>query len=237
MPVIKKSGGAGVETVIRHIQKLVEVGRLLPGDRLPAERKLSETLGVSRAQVRLALERLAFYGVIQTFPQSGSVLSNQAPSVIVGQISNMLEVESFDFHSLVHVRFILETEAVRLCAVNRTAADLKAIRAAHKDFIKNAGTELRDEKDFAFHTAIAKASHNPVIASLLLVVTPQVLEYYRRLKACTVASDTVIAEHDKMLEFIEKKDPESAAACLREHLSSIREFAARHGGTLPRVRL
>lgn len=237
MPVIKKSAGAEVETVIRHIQTLVSCGRLLPGDRLPAERKLSEDLGVSRAQVRLALERLAFYGVVRTFPQSGSVLSDHAPSVIVGQISNMLEVESFDFYSLVHVRYILETEAIRLCAANRTDEDLKAIRHAHQDFIQCAGSELRDEKDFAFHTAIAKASHNPVIASLLLVVTPQVLEYYRRLKACTIGPDMVISEHQKMLEYIEKKDPESAAACLRDHLTAIREFAAKHSGTLPRTRL
>ena len=225
MPVIKKSAGAEVETVIRHIQTLVSCGRLLPGDRLPAERKLSEDLGVSRAQVRLALERLAFYGVVRTFPQSGSVLSDHAPSVIV------------DFYSLVHVRYILETEAIRLCAANHTDEDLKAIRHAHQDFIQCAGSELRDEKDFAFHTAIAKASHNPVIASLLLVVTPQVLEYYRRLKACTIEPDMVISEHQKMLEYIEKKDPESAAACLRDHLAAIREFAAKHSGTLPRTRL
>ena len=93
----KKPGGSETEKVIRYVQGMVADGRLLPGDRLPAERKISETLKVTRAQVRLALERLAFYGVIQTFPQSGSVLADHAPSVIVNQIGNMLEVESFDF--------------------------------------------------------------------------------------------------------------------------------------------
>lgn len=233
----KKPGGSETEKVIRYVQGMVADGRLLPGDRLPAERKISETLKVTRAQVRLALERLAFYGVIQTFPQSGSVLVDHAPSVIVNQIGNMLEVESFDFYSLVHVRIILEIEAIRLCALNRTSEDLKSLRLALDDFEKNALTELRDEKDFAYHSAISKASHNPVIASLLLVITPQVLEYYRKLKACTVPVGTVIEEHREMLRCIEKKDPQAAEACLRDHFAAIREFAAQHSGFLPRTRL
>ena len=158
----KKSSGAEIEKVIRHIQSLIASGRLLPGDRLPAERKLSSEVGVSRAQVRSALERLEFYGVIKTFPQSGSVLAEHSPSVMINQISNMLEVESFDFYSLVTVRILLETEAIRLCALNRTEEDMSALNDALADFEAHVDTDLRDEKDLAFHIAIAKASHNPV---------------------------------------------------------------------------
>ena len=233
----KKSSGAEIEKVIRHIQSLIASGRLIPGDRLPAERKLSSEVGVSRAQVRSALERLEFYGVIKTFPQSGSVLAEHSPSVMINQISNMLEVESFDFYSLVTVRILLETEAIRLCALNRTEEDMSALNDALADFEAHVDTDLRDEKDLAFHIAIAKASHNPVIASLLLVITPQVLEYYRRLKACTVTGEQVTIEHRAMLECIVKKESDKAQECIKEHFLAISEFAGKHSGSIPRTRL
>ena len=49
-----------VDTVINHIRTLLDSGRLFPGDRLPAERKMSEQLGVSRAHVRTAFQKLEF---------------------------------------------------------------------------------------------------------------------------------------------------------------------------------
>lgn len=42
-------------------------------------------------------------------------------------------------------------------------------------------TELRVEKDFAFHQAIAQGGHNPVISSLLLIITPDILKYYQKI--------------------------------------------------------
>ncbi|MDD5186305.1 MAG: GntR family transcriptional regulator, partial [Paludibacter sp.] len=63
------------DIVISKIKELISSGVLKPGDKLPAERTLALDLGVGRTQIREALHKLEFYGIIKTLPQSGSVIN------------------------------------------------------------------------------------------------------------------------------------------------------------------
>ncbi len=162
--------------------------------------------------MRTAFQKLEFYGIVKTYPQSGTVIAEHTAQVLEGLISDVLQIDGFDFYSLVHVRVLLEVEAVRLCALNRTEEDLAYIMESLDDFERYAETDRRIEKDFAFHNAIARGGHNPVIASLLLVITPDVL-------------DVVCTEHRKMLEHIVSRDADAAEAEIRRHLAGIIEFA------------
>ena len=104
----KKSIEQEISSVICYLRELLEQGDVNPGERLPAERKISEDTGVSRAKVRLGLERLESYGVIKILPQSGSVLSHHSRTSLITQISSIFDGSSFDFNSLVQVRTLLE---------------------------------------------------------------------------------------------------------------------------------
>ena len=46
-----------VETVLKYIKNELYSGRLQPGERLPAERRLADMLGVGRAHVRAAFQK------------------------------------------------------------------------------------------------------------------------------------------------------------------------------------
>lgn len=224
--------------VAHYILHLLETGELKPCDRLPAERKLAEAVGVSRAHVRGAIQRLEIYGIVKTYPQSGTVLADHTVSVLMNQIHNILEIDGFDFCSLVQVRILLEAEAIRLCALNRDETDIADIRATLDDFRFYMATPLRDEKDLAFHLRIARASHNPVIASLLLSITPDVLKYYRSLGACTVDPGVVAEEHEAMLACIIRSDPDAAERCVRDHFKAISSFSADYrDNRIPRTRI
>lgn len=215
-----------VIAVIKHICELVDTDQVIPGGRLPAERKISADTGVSRAKVRLALERLESYGALTILPQSGSVLSPLSKTALIRQMTNIIEGVSFDFNSLVQVRNILEEAAVRFCAANHTPEDAVLMEQAYRDFVENVHGPLRDEKDFAFHSTIARCCHNPVIYHLLLMIAPDVLHYYRSLKACTVSPETVSDEHRLILDRILASDPDGAEKALKDHLSAITEFAS-----------
>ncbi len=221
--------------VLQGIVSLLDKGRVVPGERLPSERRLSELLGVSRANVRLALQKLEFYGIVKIFPQSGSVLADHSPSVIRNQIQDIVEIDCFDFHSLVTVRVLLESEAIRLCCAMRTDDDLRMLDNALQVFKDNMHSDLRDEKDFAFHMAIAKASHNPVIESLLLSITPDVLRFYRKYKVCAMLPEAIYEEHRDMLECIRRSDADGADKCLRRHFKSIEEFSRGVKYDIPRA--
>ena len=64
-----------VDLIISQINNLIKSGALKPGDRLPSERKLAEHLGVTRTQVRDAINKLQFYGIVRVNPQSGTVVN------------------------------------------------------------------------------------------------------------------------------------------------------------------
>ena len=151
-----------VDTVLKHIKDLLSSGRLEPGERLPAERRLAAQLNVSRAHVRTAFQKLEFYGIAKTFPQSGTVVAQEKMQVLNSMIIDALKIDRYDFSSLVDVRILLEIEAVKLCARNRTEEDLTNIEAALTECESFFNTEERVNKDFAYHQAVAQGGHNPV---------------------------------------------------------------------------
>ncbi len=215
-----------VETVLKYVKEQIYQGAFQPGERLPAERRLAEQLGVGRAYVRAAFQKLEFYGVVRTFPQSGTVIAQEKMQVLERMITDALKIEQYDFASLVYVRVLLEVEAVRLCARNRTDEDIKAIEEALSECEEQFYTDQRISKDFAYHQALARGAHNPVIASMLLIITPDVLRYYHRYRVCAVPTEEVFFEHRELLRFIVEQDEAGAEAMMVRHLKSLSDFAS-----------
>lgn len=58
--------------------KLIQTGKLAPGDRLPTEQELSHTFAVSRQTVRQALGKMKEAGLISSLQGSGSFVSEKA---------------------------------------------------------------------------------------------------------------------------------------------------------------
>lgn len=210
-----------IEKVINYIKDAVESHKLLPGDRLPSERKLVEQLGVSRTVVRQALQKLELYGVVKTMPQSGTFVSSFPKKQLDMLINNAIEVGRYDFDSLMSVRVLLEAEALRLCALNHTEQDMENIVAAFTEFEQNLNTERRQETDFNFHLTISKGAHNPVIHSMLLSIIPDTLRYYEKLHLCRNVETRTRSEHREMIEYISSrgKTAESARDLLERHLN------------------
>ena len=217
-----------VETVLKYIKEQLYAGRLQPGERLPAERRLAEMLGVSRAHVRAAFQKLEFYGIVRTFPQSGTVVAQEKMQVLERMLTDALQIGRYDFASLVYVRELLEAEAVRLCALNRTDDDLEEIEEALRVCEEKFYTEERISRDFAYHQALARGSHNSVLSSLLLVITPDELRYYHRYRVCAVPTEEVFFEHREMLRCVRCRDEKGVVEMMHRHLKSLRAFSLSH---------
>ncbi|HRZ96822.1 MAG TPA: FadR/GntR family transcriptional regulator [Paludibacter sp.] len=212
------------DVVISKVKELINSGVLKPGDRLPAERKLAFEFGFGRTQIREALNKLEFYGIIKTLPQSGSVINGLDINTLDGLISDVLNLQSYDFFSLVETRVVLEVNAIRLCAERRTEQDIHKLEKALENYIKYYDTEDRVSHDFAFHRAIAEASHNPVFKAMLMIVIPDIMTIYQRDRIC-VPNIAISDEHAQMLDAIKKGDGERAAKLMTEHLQGVFDFA------------
>lgn len=212
------------DKVISKVKELINSGILKPGDKLPAERKLALEFGFGRTQVREALHKLEFYGIIKTLPQSGSVVNGLDINTLDGLISDVLNLQNYDFFSLVETREVLEMNAIRLCAERWNEKDMKNLEKAHQNYVRFFDTPDRMSNDFAFHRAIAEASHNPVLKAMLMIVIPDILTIYQRDRICAPNTE-VINEHEKMLTAIKNKNGEGAARLMSEHLKGVLDFA------------
>lgn len=215
-----------VDQIIRQIRDLISVGQLNPGDRLPSERKLSERLGVSRTHLREALRKLEFYGILRTMPQSGTLVAGLGLPALQGLITDMLGLQSNDFRSLVETRVILEMNIAQLAAEHRTdrdIIDMENALNAHRQKI-DADEDAVDE-DFLFHLKIADAGKNSVLKSLMLIITPDIMQYFKTHDVCGDGrSDLAVEQHELLLQHIIDRNPDKAGAALREHLDMISQY-------------
>ena len=212
------------DVVITRLKEMINTGLLKPGDKLPAERKMAADFGVGRTQIREALHKLEFYGIIKTLPQSGSVINGLDITTLNGLISDVLDLQQYDFYSLVETRLVLELNAIKLCAERRTDLDIEKLKLAHQNLIDNFDAIDRVSYDFAFHRAIAEGSHNPVIKAMLMIVIPDILSIYQRDRICA-PNKTLIDEHAQMIDAIVQKDVERAAGLMLQHLQGVVDFA------------
>lgn len=216
-----------VDLIISQIRDLISNGDIKPGEKLPPERKLAEHLGVSRSQVRDALNKLKIYGIVKVHPQSGTVVTGIGLVALEGLISDILKIEKTDFKSLVDTRILLEKEAARLAAINRTKDHIVHMSNALKQYEQ----KLTDgspavEEDLLFHIKIAEASKNTVLKSLMMIITPDIVNSFIDLKICDEAKNKrTIEQHQTILGMIVKQDPDGAVAAMEDHLSDVRIFS------------
>ncbi len=86
---------------------------------------MSEKFGVTRSNVREAIQKLEFYGLLKSIPQSGTFVANIGVIAMNGMIDDILQLKDPDFKSLVETRILLELKSVRLAALRRTDKDFK----------------------------------------------------------------------------------------------------------------
>ena len=216
-----------VDIIIKQMRALITSGQLAPGDKLPAERKLADKLGVSRSHVRDALRKREFYGNLKTLPQSGTVVAGLGITALEGLITDVLQLEESDFASLVETRVMLELQCVRLAAERRTKDDLVEMERALEAYEAKISTgEAAIEEDLMYHLSIADASKNGVLKSLMMVITPDIVRHYRSLSVCTDKTNfKAHFEHEEILRFIRDQNPDRVEEAMLRHLQDVIQFS------------
>jgi GntR family transcriptional repressor for pyruvate dehydrogenase complex len=139
------------------------------GDKLPTEKALSESLGVSRAVIREALARLRADGRIETRQGAGAFVADRSKIAAFRTDSAGSQTDPLTQElEILELRQIVEAGAAELAAARRNEADLAAIRTALEAMLESVATRSDGSAhDDAFHNAIAQASHNQQIAKFV----------------------------------------------------------------------
>ncbi|SNR27398.1 GntR family transcriptional regulator, transcriptional repressor for pyruvate dehydrogenase complex [Maribacter sedimenticola] len=212
--------------IIAKIRDLMNYKNLEPGDKLPSERMLSEKFQVSRSNVREAIQKLEFYGILKSKPQSGTFVADIGQVAMNGMIDDILRLEDPDFKSLVETRILLELKTVRMAAQRRTEKDLKEMESALKAYTEKVmNGEDAVQEDLLFHLSIAKASGNSTINTLMLIITPEIITNFEKHHVCDKnQSFKAIQEHNDIFEAIKAQDIQKAKEMMKVHFNVLYQY-------------
>ena len=212
--------------IISKIRDLINYKNLEPGDKLPSERMMSEKFGVSRNNVREAIQTLEFYGLLKSIPQSGTFVANIGVIALNGMIEDILRLEEQDFKSLVETRIMLELKTVRLAALRRTEEDLQEIENAMEAYAnKVLNNEDAVQEDLLFHLAIAKASGNSTMNTFMLIITPEIITNFEKYHVCDKGlAREGIEEHRAIYQAIKDQNPQKAKNKMKAHFKALYQY-------------
>jgi DNA-binding FadR family transcriptional regulator len=217
------------EEVRRQLEEAIRRGDFASGERLPSERELVATFGVSRVSVREAIRSLEGLGLVRVYQGRGAFVTDRR-SGFGEPIARWLDIHRDEILELLDVRAALDGFAVE-CAVRRDDADgIAAIVTAAVAFAQavEEGAETAElvGLDIDFHLAIADAAGNRLLYDLLSDVHLYLAESRHVVLAPPGRPAQSAAEHARILDAVVARDAGQARAATQAHFASVRELLA-----------
>jgi GntR family transcriptional regulator, transcriptional repressor for pyruvate dehydrogenase complex len=213
------STGQATEDVIARVSELIKSSQLKAGDRLPPERELAKHLGVSRPSLRAGLRAMSSMGVLKSRQGAGTFVADGPPMLDSEPLRLLAALHGFSFNHMFETRSILEVGAAGLAAEHATGEQIATLA----DEIAEMYANLNDPQqylvhDICFHRAVAAASNNPTLVTLVEMVSA--VMYERRRETIERAHDfsESLELHQLVYRAIRSRQPEEARAAMREHI-------------------
>ncbi|KFZ42291.1 GntR family transcriptional regulator [Anoxybacillus sp. KU2-6(11)] len=222
------------EEVAEAILHMIQTGQLKPGDKLDSVQQLAENFQVGRAAIREALTALRAMGLIEMKQGEGTYVREFDPAMLSFPISAAVLMNKEDVAHLLEVRKLLEVGAAGVAAKRRTDEDLRAMQSALTQMREAIGDEELGEKaDFLFHMAIAAATKNPLLVSLMNNVSGMMMETMRETRriwlfAKQATTEQLLEDHIAIFEAIREQDAELAQERMKDHLGHVEKVLAHY---------
>ena len=208
--------------VARNIGIDIISGRYAEGVKLPGDAELTSLFGVSRPVLRESVKTLGAKGLLSTKVRVGTVVRERAAW-------NMFDADVLAWHldagidrrflrDLADIRLAVEPRAAALAAERRSDADIahlyRSIASMRREPSDSTGFA---DADLSLHIAVANASGNPFMRSIGGVIEAALRASFL-LSAPVEEHDReiVLLSHQHIIEAVERKDSEAAAAAMTE---------------------
>jgi GntR family transcriptional repressor for pyruvate dehydrogenase complex len=211
--------GSTTEVVRLRIQQMIETGELKPGDKLPAERELAAHFKVSRASLRAALHSIAGMGLLQFRHGSGTYMTGGPPVLDEGPLSLLASLHGFTDDDMFEARRQLEVGVAALAAERATEEDIATLQACIAGMAATMDSPRKYlVHDVDFHRAVAQASKNPILGSLVAMVSAAL--FRQRSRTVAHARDLAISVtmHRRIAKAIAQHDANAARDAMNQHL-------------------
>jgi GntR family transcriptional regulator, glc operon transcriptional activator len=223
------------DIVAERIEQLILDGSLKVGQALPSERRLCETLGISRSSLREGLKVLRGRGIVETTQGRGTFIARLIDSQAEKPLMHLFSAHPRTIYDVLDVRALLEGEAARLAALHGSGADFALITRHYREMadaermsdVDNFDPVAHARIDHAFHRVVCEASHNPVLVltlrSLSDLILTSVFACIKNLYHRPAHKSRMDAQHARLYHAIIEREADEAKAAAIEHLHGLRD--------------
>ena len=211
------------QKIERRLESAIRDKKLAVGSKLPTERELCLSFGVSRTALREALRRLSARGLVQITKGSGMYVTGLKIDDAIANLNLYYDMQ-FDHNligQIIGVRHLFEPKIAGMAARQRDRNDLNDLQDNIEMFKEcNAdNTQMEADLDNKFHLTVAKATHNPIVQ----ITMEPIYSLIPRMRNLIYANidgekDTILEFHIKIFNAINTQNEVEAEAAMHDHL-------------------
>lgn len=217
------------DQVFEQIRELIYKGEFKPGQQIPPERELADSMSVSRTSVRNAIEKMVGMGLLEHRQGQGTFVS-LPDGQRSGSIGISMAIEEASIDDLLEVRMGLECNSAFLAAKRAGQTDLLAMEKC----LIEMETDLQETErigigsDTAFHMAVTFATKNPVLIHLMRnfydFLFVGIKKNLTHMYDDPGTLNDILNHHRSVFECIRNREPEKAFEAMREHIIYVKEY-------------
>jgi GntR family transcriptional repressor for pyruvate dehydrogenase complex len=210
------------EEIADRIRRLILDGAFPADHSLPSERALAQRFGVSRGSIRDAIRVLETIGLLDSRHGQGTFTRELDVTRLVAPLASVLTYRHDLQAELMDVRRLLEPAVAHAAAARVTddeITELDRIVAAQRR--KRRAGQSAIVEDTAFHAAIARATRNRVLVSIMETLNELLVESRKLALDQKGRPERSIKGHDAVLAALRRRDGNAAARAMRDHIDQI----------------
>ncbi|WDZ96087.1 FadR/GntR family transcriptional regulator [Herbaspirillum sp. WKF16] len=210
------------------LQRQILSGTYLPGEMLPSQRELSDSMGISRASLREALSMLEALGFIRSVPGKGTLVAERQsgratppPPQPSAEGEAAPATPPLELAAIFQLRYVMESAAAALAARHITphaTPRLWGIQARFEEALKNLDLVSASHADFEFHQLIAELSGNPGFTQLVRQFESPISHSLRVPFADRERIWAPAVEHRAIAAAISAGDADGARQAMQQHV-------------------
>ncbi len=211
------------QEILKQLIEQLQQGTLHAGDKLPAERALAASLGVSRPAVRESIRALEVLGLIRSIQGDGNYLADDLDNCLIRPLSLMFSLSQSQIAQAQELRTGLEMQTAVLAARKCTPANAAALMSILNRINNSDDRKERGELDRELHYKIAEIADNQLILSVLHASSNLIDNIIIGMRTRLMADEDFDKQHQILVKAISSHNESLALRAMQTHMKSIAE--------------
>jgi len=211
-----------IDNIVEEIKGKIITGELNDGEMLCSQDELAKSMGVSRASLREALNRLSIMGLIETRQGSGTFVKTLKPIDFISSLSSLLVMDQASAAELLEARLHIESVVAEVSAKSITEEVLKKIKYVLDGMATNyASGDLESfvVKDVYFHMLVAEGSKNRVLVTIVQIMRDVLRQFVKKVVTTLPRSMSgAIEYHRNIYDALKRHDSKAARRHMEDHI-------------------